>query len=285
MNKESGYILKSLLKGLEVLQVISESENPLGLSEISQKTATNMVRATRILRTFEKAGYLYRDSRKRYNLSPKMLSLGYAFINSIEWIDIAQYYMGALYNTVGGIVSLTVLDDVEIVYLSRIRDKEFISLSIHAGTRLPVHCTAMGKVMLAYSSREEMERILNKIDFNMNKLTNFTISSREAFVQELSWITQNGYAVNDEELALGNRAVAAPILNGQGYAVAAVCVALQTIQFSREEIEKRISKSVIACANKISDDLQKLAMSMNVSMDHFVKQNKVNWSFNSNASR
>lgn len=91
--------------------------------------------------------------------------------------------------------------------------------------------------------------------------------------------------MNDEELALGNRAVATPVLNGQGYAVAAVGVALQTIQFSREEIEKRISKSVIACARNISDDLQMLAMSMDVSMDHFVNQNKVNWSFNSNASR
>ena len=285
MDKDNGYIIKSLLFGLEVLQVISEAEDPLLLSEVAKKTATNMVRATRVVRTFEKAGYIYRDSNKKYHLTPKMLSLGYSFIKSVEWIDLAQYHMTSLYDEIGGIVSLSVLDDQNIVYLSRIRDKEFISMSIHVGAKLPVHCTGMGKIMLAYSPKEEVARVLDKIDFKTSILTSFTISSREAFEAELSRAAQLGYALNDEELALGNRAIGAPILNENGYAVAAIGVSMQTLRHSREEIEQKLSPAVMACAKKISEDLQTLATSMNVSVDHFVRQNKTYQSLSSNKSR
>ena len=158
-------------------------------------------------------------------------------------------------------------------------------MSIHVGAKLPVHCTGMGKIMLAYSPKEEVARVLDKIDFKTSILTSFTISSREAFEAELSRAAQLGYALNDEELALGNRAIGAPILNENGYAVAAIGVSMQTLRHSREEIEQKLSPAVMACAKKISEDLQTLATSMNVSVDHFVRQNKTYQSLSSNKSR
>lgn len=263
------YFLNSLAKGMEVLRIISESSTALSLSEISEKASINTVRCTRICRTFEHDGFIFKDKQKKYHASPKMLSFGYNFIKKAKWLDVALYYMNCINAELKGISSLSILDGQDIVYLARVSTLEFLPIDINVGTKVPAYCTCMGKLLIAMSPPEIMHSIVDKINFQ--PLTPFTITNKDDFIAELTKIKKQGYAINDEELAIGNRAVAAPVVDEKGYAVAAVHTAFQTITCTRERLEKEVALQVIECAKSISDDVLKLSSVLNMSIECLVR--------------
>jgi IclR family pca regulon transcriptional regulator len=112
------------------------------------------------------------------------------------------------------------LEGSEIIYLIRIRKRKYLPFDIQTGTKLPVYCTAMGKILMAMGPPEKIKPILKALEFK--PLTAHTITRLDKFLNELGGVRKKGYAINDEELSIGNRALAAPIMNQHGYAVAAI---------------------------------------------------------------
>lgn len=246
----SRYFLKSLAKGLHVLQTLAESEHALALVELSRRTGTNNATVTRICHTLSVLGYVRRDRERRFHMTPKILSLGYAAMSSLGWRQVAQHYLEELAEQTGETVNLSILQERELMYLVRINNTgRIIPFDLQLGSRLPLHCTSMGKSLLAFALPEELESILSGYEFT--PLTHRTITSEEEFRRELGRVRDKGYSINDEELSYGLRSVSAPIKDLTGRAMAALNIAVPTKRVSREDLEERLAPLAVETAGKI----------------------------------
>ena len=251
--KKQCYYLQSLAKGLAALQAFAEAGLPLTLSELAQAVGTTNTTATRLCYTLSELGYIQRNGQRQYQLTPNVLSLGYSVICGLEWREVARYYLERLFEVVQETVSLSMLEGQDVFYTIRIRKRKYLSFDISVGTKLPVHCTAMGKVLMAMGTPEQTQPILERLDFR--PLTAHTVTRLDDFLEELNTVRSKGYAINDEELSIGNRAVAAPVFDGNGFAFAAINVAVPTAEYSRRDMEETLAPLVMRSAEEISKAL------------------------------
>ena len=253
-NDNSRYFLKSLAKGLDVLQTLAESPHPMALAELSRRVGSNNATVTRICGTLSKLGFVRRDPQRRFHLTPKLLSLGYASMSGLGWRQVAQHYLEELAETTGETVNLSVLQDRELMYLVRINNTgRILPFDLQLGSRLPLHCTSMGKSLLAFAPEGELARILK--DYEFAPLTNHTITCEEDFRRELHKVRDRGYSLNDEELSYGLRSVSAPIRDLSGRAIAALNIAVPTKRVSLEDLETRLAPLAVETAEKIQKAL------------------------------
>jgi IclR family pca regulon transcriptional regulator len=250
------YFINSLAKGLSVLQAFGEAGHPLTLSEVAKALGANSTTATRLCYTLTELGFIQKDGQRRYHLTPKILTLGHSYISGLAWQEVAQYYLERLFKEVQETVNLSILEGSEMIYLFRIRKRKYLPFDIQIGTKLPVYCTAMGKVLMALGPSERTKPILKALEFK--PLTARTITSLDKFMDELERVRKKGYAINDEELSIGNRSVGAPIMGKQGYAVAAINIAVPTTEYSRSQMEKILAPQVIRTCREISEALMKM---------------------------
>jgi IclR family pca regulon transcriptional regulator len=250
------YFISSLSKGLSVLQAFAEAGHPLTLSEIANALGANNTTATRLCYTLTELGFIQKDGQRRYHLTPKVLTLGHSYISGLAWQEVAQYYLESLFKEVQETVNLSILEGSQIIYLFRIRKRKYLPFDIQIGTKLPVYCTAMGKILTAMGPPKKIGAILKKLEFK--PLTARTIKNLDKFKDELDKVRKKGYAINDEELSIGNRAVAAPITDKQGYAVAAINIAVPTTEYSQSQMEKKLAPPVKRTAHEISEALIKM---------------------------
>jgi len=255
-NDNSRYFVQSLAKGLALLKIISAAERPLSLTEIAEKLETNKATATRFCYTLVKLGYLHRMDQKLYDLTPQVLELGYSAICRTDWHEMANYFLRELFRQVDETVSAAILVDTDILYTIRIIKKKILDMDIQVGSRLPVHCTAMGKVLMAFGSPEKVQEVLGKLVFK--KMNDKTIVSLQDFLKELEQVRQTGYAISDEEVAMGNRSIAAPLMGEGGYAFAAIAVATPSESYTIARLKKEVAPLLTTCAQKISAAMKQI---------------------------
>ena len=185
---------------------------------------------------------------------PRVLDLGFSAINSMELREVAAPHLRRLSDDTGYTVNMAILDGLDIVYVERCRSTQAgqreIDLNLHVGARLPAYCTSLGKVLLAWLPRRDQAAALELVDFSRRGPN--TITSRSALAAELARVRAAGFAINNEELAYGLRSIAAPILDHQGTAVAAINLAVHSSMVSSEEMVARLSPVLKAAAADIS---------------------------------
>jgi IclR family pca regulon transcriptional regulator len=254
--KKPRYFIQSLAKGLAVFQALTEAGHPLTLSEIAKALGVNNTTATRLCYTLSELELLQRDNQRRYHLTPKVLTLGFSYVSGLDWREVANYYLEGLFKEIQETVNLAILEGREIVYILRIRKRKYLPFDIRIGTKLPVYCTAMGKVLMALGHPEKTKPILKQLTFK--PLTTHTITNLKDFLKELDQVRLKGYALNDEELSIGNRAIAAPIVDEKGFAVAAINLAAPTPRYSRKEMEEKLAVALVNTGCNISEALLKM---------------------------
>jgi IclR family pca regulon transcriptional regulator len=250
----SRYFIEALERGLQILEVFSKESHSLTLTEIGTSVGLNKSTAFRFVYTLEKLGYLERDpGTKRYRPGLKVLRLGFAALNSLEMVQIAQPFLKALSAECGETTNMTVRDGQDIVYVARNKNRQIVSVDLQLGSRLPVHCTSMGKAQLIDLSRQELSDLLGEGPYR--EVGPNTITTLDALVAELDKIRRQGYAINDEELAAGLRSVAAPVRRRNGEIVAAVNVSVLGARVSRRDLEEVLAPMVVNTACEISQAL------------------------------
>ncbi len=248
------YKIDSLARGLEILTLFTSGHSSLNLVEIVAATSLNKSRAFRILSTLEMLGYLERDAATRcYRPGLKALELGFTALNSLEVAEVAQPYLKALTQVCGETTNLSVRDGAEIIYVARIATQQILSVNLRRGSRLPAYCTSMGKAQLIDCSREELLDLLGEGPYR--KLTLNTITCPTDLMAELDKIRRQGYAINDEELAMGLRSVAAPIRDYSSNIVAAINISVPSHRISRQALEEDLAPRVLDTARRISTAL------------------------------
>ncbi len=248
---EKKYYIESLGRGLQILEAFSESSPSLSLTEIASTVDLDKSTVFRSVHTLEQLGFLERDREtKRYRPGLKILRLGFTALSSLEVAQIAQPYLKALSAECGETTNMTIRDGAEIVYVARNKTQQIISVNLHLGSRLPVYCTSMGKVQLIDFSPQELADLLGKGPYP--KRGPNTITTFEDLMAELDRVRRQGYAVNDEELGVGLRSVAAPIRNRDGDVIAAINVSTPSARASREEMIHTLAPMVVNAAREIS---------------------------------
>ncbi len=163
-------------------------------------------------------------------------------------------HLQQLSDETGFTVNMAILDGTDIVYVERCRSgragQREIDLNPHVGARLPAYCTSLGKVLLAFLPPDEQAAALEQIDFTRRGPN--TLTSRTALGLELKRVRENGFAINNEELAYGLRSIAAPILTHDGVAAAAINLAVHSSMVSLEDLAARLSATLRGAAADIS---------------------------------
>jgi PcaR/PcaU/PobR family beta-ketoadipate pathway transcriptional regulator len=251
---ESKYTIDALLRGLSILSLFAHGASALSLAEITAATGMNKTTAFRIATTLEQAGFLRRDpDSKRFYPGVMVLQLGYAAISSLDIRQVARPFLDQLSRQVGETVSMSILDGMEIVFIDRVINRQIVGMVLGFGSRLPAHCASMGKAMLAYLPEERLQRLLEEV--GLHPCTPNSLIARTAFEAELEAVRQRGYAINDEELEIGLRAVAAPVWDGANRVVAAANITGSTATISRERLTGELAPAVKATAAQISHAL------------------------------
>jgi IclR family pca regulon transcriptional regulator len=246
---------QSLERGLAILSRFSADRRLIGVSEVAQELGLSRSTAHRYIATLARLGYLYQDGvTRKYVLGPRVLELGFTAINSMELRDVAAPHLRRLCDETGHTVNMAILDDVDIVYVERVRasrrNQDAIDLDLHVGSRLPAYCTSMGKVLLAFLSPAERDELLERTALTRRGPN--TLTSRTALTAELERVRATGIAVNNEELAYGLRSVAVPVIAADGAAVAAVNLAAHRTMASLDDLVARTGPLMQRTAAEIS---------------------------------
>ena len=246
---------QSLERGLAILSSFNSDRSLIGVSELSRDLELSRSTTHRYIATLAQLGYLQQDpDSRRYRLGPKVLDLGFSAINAMDLREISAPHLRQLSDETQHTVNLAILDGIDVVYIERCRTtgpgQRDIDLNLHVGARLPAYCTAMGKAILAFVSEDHLASVIEKTDFAPRGPN--TLTSPEAFREELGRIRLSGIAVNNEELAYGLRSIAAPIHANSGEVIAALNLAVHRTMASMEELIAHYGPAVSRTARDIS---------------------------------
>jgi IclR family KDG regulon transcriptional repressor len=240
--------LQSLTNGLDVLYSLKSSDN-LTLTQISEKLQLNKTVTYRILNTLEQSGLIVRNREsKRYSLSVLLWELGYSALRSLPIREIAAHHLRTLAFQTKESVNLSVYDHGEVLYVDSVRNEQWGLAHVPLALRCPAHCSAAGKVMLAYHTGEEIERYCSD---SLVVATPNTISSPDRLRSELDQIRTRGFAVNRGEWHVESCGIAVPIFDHTGYAIAAIGVATPPSRFT-DDFVNRVAEPARGHASEIS---------------------------------
>ena len=192
--------VQSFARGLEVLRSFGADAPTQTLSEAAERTGLTRAGARRILLTLQGLGYVAQEGRD-FRLTPKVLELGFAYLASQPWWHVAQPLMEDLTQTLHESSSAAVLDGDEIVYVLRVPAHKIMSINLGVGSRLPAHCSSMGRVLLAGLPEDERERRV--MAMHLTAKTPKTITDPERLLSVLGDVRRKGFALVSEELELG----------------------------------------------------------------------------------
>src|SRR5262245_54360751 len=184
--------VQSFVRGLDVIRAFSRYRPRMTLSEVADETHMTRAAARRFLLTLVKENYAQTDG-KYFELRPKVLDLGFAYLASMTLWDIAEPIMRSVVEKTQESCSMAVLDDLEIVYVARVPTNRVMTIGLSVGSRLPAYCTSMGRVLLAALPEEALAKQMSKI--TPEKLTPQTITSKVKLRDELRDVARQGWSL------------------------------------------------------------------------------------------
>lgn len=212
---------QSLKRALTLLERLAESQGGMNLTDLSQQLGIPAATVHRLLSTFEELDYVEQDSEQGlWHVGLKAFTVGNAFLDRRDFVSRARPHMQALVDQCGETVNLGVIDDGEVVFINQVESQEVMRMIVRLGSRSPIHASGVGKALLANLSDARVARILERR--GLPRFTERTIDNPAALREELAQVRQQGYALDDEEHAVGLRCVAAAIYDENGQALAAI---------------------------------------------------------------
>jgi IclR family transcriptional regulator, pca regulon regulatory protein len=247
-------MMRSLARGLRVLQCFTPEAPLLRLKDVADRLGVPMGSAHRTISALEALGYLRQDlPSKRYRLGLKVLDLGQACLAGMVFPDAALPFLEALASQTQRSANMAVLDGGEIVFVARASVNRLINVNLSIGSRLPSHCTSMGKVLLADLDDDVLAEVIAGLD--LRGYTPATITDAGTLLRSLQTVRDQGYAVSREELEPHLTTVAAPVRDATGRALAAINVALFTGPGDASETEQNVLPKVLHTAQVVSSAL------------------------------
>jgi DNA-binding IclR family transcriptional regulator len=205
--------------------------------------------------TLEKLGYLKKHPKtQRYLLTVRALEIGFNYLSTHTLIDIANPFLAELSNVTQETICLTEPDRHDMVYIARFVSARYIPIHMPIGCRIPMYCTGSGRAFLSALPAHDALARLRAVPLIGHTMHTCTDEAR--LVEILQQARQRGYAVNKEELFLGDMTIAAPIRNGAGRPVAAVHIVAPTSRWKPEQVEEKLAPLLLDCARSLNNSIR-----------------------------
>lgn len=248
---QSRYRVEALAKGLRLLQMFTESRTTIKLNDLATETGIPLPTAFRLVMTLVDEGFLEQQPDGGYRPAPKVLALGFSALSGLDLVEISAGPLQRLADATGETVNLGVLSDDRVLYLVRLRNRDLVTANIQVGSRLPAVYTSMGKMLLASLDEADLRARVTAESFSAGAGPN-AATSLERLLPSLRAIREQGWSVQDEELAYGLRSVAAPIHGSDGQVVASANIAVRAMEVSSEKLVEEIRPRILDTCREIS---------------------------------
>ena len=254
-DRETDFV-QSLQRGLAVIRAFDADNPTLTLSDVARSTGLARAAARRFLLTLVDLGYIRVDGRQ-FRLSPQVLELGRPYLSSLTLPEIALPHLRDATTELRESSSLAVLDGTDIVYVAHAPAKRILSITINIGTRDVAFATSLGRVLLAHQDPEWLDDYLTTVE--LPAITPHTINTAAKLRAELTRIRKQGWALVDQELEDGLRAIAAPIHDEHGNVVAAANLAVHASRWTNDAIRTTLLPRLLQATTAIEHDTNALA--------------------------
>lgn len=243
----------SLIRALSLLERLAESSSGMSLTDLSQQLGIPPATAHRLLSTFEELNFVEQDSDAGlWFVGLKAFTVGQAFLTRRNFVASARPFMKALVEECGETVNLGLIDDGEAVFISQVESQEMMRMIVKLGSRSPIHASGVGKAMLSSMGEQEVVQLLQHR--GLARFTDHTIDNPADLRDALEAIRHQGYALDDEEHAIGLRCVAANIYDENGRALAAISLSGPKARIT----DKRLAELGVAVRQTASDITESL---------------------------
>ncbi|MCB1334825.1 MAG: helix-turn-helix domain-containing protein [Roseivivax sp.] len=244
-------IVGSFAKGLQVLECFGADHPRLSITDVARMTGLDRATARRCLLTLHGLGYAGYDG-KFFTLTPKVLRLGMGALAALPLPQIVQPWLDQLSEKIGQSCSVSILDGTEIVYMARAAQRRVMSIGLMPGSRLPAHCTSMGRVLLAALPETEARAVVAASDLTPRTVR--SLHDPAEIMAEIARVRAQGHAVIDQEIELGLVSLAVPILDARGRVVAALNTGMAALHATPEALHGTYLPALL----KVQDGLRRV---------------------------
>ncbi|MDJ0850188.1 MAG: IclR family transcriptional regulator [Myxococcota bacterium] len=257
MKKPKGeYAIQTVVNAMRLLETFRD-EDELGVTELSRRLALHKNNVFRLLATLEQQGYIeQRADSERYHLGVRSLELGQSFARSHTLVRCAPQLLTELASGTGECAHLGVTRDYEVVHLQGEQTERLLMSGLRVGQRLPIHCTALGKVLLGCSLEEERQAYDREVvAAGLEKRTEATIADGQKLFEELRTVAVQGFSLDLGECAEGLHCVAAPVFDLEGRVVAALSVSGPALRMSQDRLLGELAPMLVSAGERLSRNL------------------------------
>lgn len=228
-------VIQSVERALQILDLFNEQATELKITDISKQMGLSKSTLHSLLKTLQLHGYIDQNPENgRYRLGMKLVERGHFVVGTMDIRQTAKGWLTDLSQRTGQTTHLGILDGREGVYIEKIEGKLAAIAYSRIGRRLPVHATAIGKVLIAWLSDTELNNLL--ADYHYTAFTPATLTCRDALLTALAQTREQGYALDSEENEQGVRCVAVPVWNHESRVIAALSLSTLTSRVNDEEL-------------------------------------------------
>ena len=240
--------LSSVANSIRLLTSFSGEEDELGITTLATRLRLAKSTVHRLATTLTAAGFLEQSETGKYRLGVALFELGALVRRRMDVANEARPKLRELLEKTGETVQLGIVDHFSVLYVYEMESRHAIRMAAAVGARAPLHCTAVGKVLLAYQSPEYVKQLLAH---GLKAHTANSVTKRETLLAMLAEVAEREHAVDDEESEEGLRAIAAPVRNHTGNVIAALGVAAPVQRMTKKDMQTCVP-SVIATAAAVS---------------------------------
>lgn len=239
----------ALASGLDVILAFDEAHPRMTLSEVASRTGMNRARARRFLLTLHALGYV-RKQQRYFELAPRVLQLGYAFLSANDYRSVIQQVLEDITAECGESSSLGVLDGDDVIYVARSSARHrLMAITLSVGTRLPAAHTSMGRVLLAQLPDARLDAYLARV--TLERYTDKTITDKAELKKCILKVRQQGYAIADQELDPGLRSLAVPAFDANGRLLGAINISTNAARVSFDTLMQEYLPLLLQKAREI----------------------------------
>jgi DNA-binding IclR family transcriptional regulator len=251
-NAKRRYNITALQRGLHLLQLFSESPDGLTAKQVAGRSRLPVSTVHRFLANLESAAFLNCGGDGVYQLGAACCAIGQAALGQLDIRRVSLPYLEKLNRQTRETIHLTLRHGLSAVYVEKLDSPEPLRIHSHIGATVPLYCTAVGKVMLAYMNDEERERVLPQL--GLKRLTPNTVGNLQELVAELYRVKKNGYACDLEEHELHIRCIAAPIWDREGEVNASLSITAPMVRMTVARL-RQLAPLILAAGVEISREL------------------------------
>jgi IclR family transcriptional regulator, KDG regulon repressor len=223
--------IQSLARGLIILQLLGESSDGVTITELAEQLGVDKGTASRLVSTLAGFGYVERnEDTRRYHLGSQVVSLSRKVLTRMPLREVAKPFLRQLMEQTGECAHLAIHAQGKALYIDQVESPASLRVNAQVGTMNPLHCTALGKILLAFGGAE--------LPASLEQYTQNTIIDYEKLATHLEQVRKSGYATDNEEFDIGVRCIAVPIFDFRGKIIGAMGISGPSSRLTLERLEK-----------------------------------------------